>query len=89
MAAAVAACPAHIEQRSEFTVRWTDGPGNPKFSRFNWSDEPGGGITYIGDRIEFQNAFGAYKPMRYLCDMSTDGKKALSARVYEGRLPLR
>jgi hypothetical protein len=88
MAAAAAACPAHIEQRSEYSARWTDSAQNPKFSLFVWTDlKVGGGITYIGDRVEFQNAAGAYKAMRYLCDMGEDGKTVLGARVYEGRLP--
>jgi hypothetical protein len=86
---AAAACPAHIEQHSEFSVRWTDNAEKPKFSRFNWTSEEGGGITYIGDRVEFQNAFGAHKPMRYVCDIAKDGKTVLGARVYEGRLPIK
>jgi hypothetical protein len=89
IAAAASACPAYIEQRSEFSVRWTDGEGKPKFSRFAWTSEAGGGITYVGDRVEFQNAFGAYKPMRYVCDVAKDGRTVLGARVYDGRLPIR
>jgi hypothetical protein len=88
LAAATAACPAHIEQQSEYSVRWTDAPGTAKFSRFNWTAEPGGTLTFIGDRIEFQSPTGAYKPMRYLCEMAADGKTVVAARVYEGRLPI-
>jgi hypothetical protein len=88
LAAAAAACPAHIEQQSEYSVRWTDAPGTAKFSRFNWTAEPGGTLTFIGDRIEFQSPTGAYKPMRYLCEMAADGKTVVGARVYEGRLPI-
>lgn len=63
--------------------------GKPKFSRINWTAEEGGGITYLGDRVEFQTAFGAYQPMRYLCEMSEDGKSVIDARVYKGRLPIK
>lgn len=89
MRAADRLCPQRIEQRSEYAVRWTDEMGKPKFSRFTWTDQPGGAITYIGDRVEFQLASGAYQPMRYLCDMSEDGQTAIDARVYKGRLPLK
>lgn len=88
MAAAAAACPAHIERRSEYSARWTDNAQNPKFSLYVWTDlTVGGSITYIGDRVEFQTATGAYRPMHYLCDMAADGETVLGARVYQGRLP--
>ena len=41
-------------------MKWTGGNFAMKFSRFRWTDEPGGPITYIGDKAEFQNDFGAY-----------------------------
>lgn len=88
-AAATAACVPHIERLSRYSVRWTDAMGKPVFSRFNWTNEPGGPVTYIGDQVEFQIATGAYQPMRYLCDMDADGRRVLGARAYEGRLPLR
>ena len=89
MEAADRSCPAFIERQSEYSVRWTDEMGKPKFSRINWTAEEGGGITYMGDRVEFQTAFGAYQPMRYLCEMSADGKSVIDARVYKGRLPIK
>ena len=78
-------CPKEIERLAKFNVRWTDGAFEPKFSRFKWRDKKLGVITYIGDKAQFQNGFGAYHPIIYECDM-TD-KYVLGVRVKEGRLP--
>ncbi|MFL9967136.1 hypothetical protein PQR02_40705, partial [Paraburkholderia sediminicola] len=58
-----------------------------KSSRFRWTDKPGGPITYIGDKAEFQNDFGAYTPVIYQCDVAADGKTVLAVRATAGRLP--
>jgi hypothetical protein len=59
----------------------------PKFSQFRWRDPIEGSITYIGDRAEFQNGFGAFGPVVYECDLAADEKTVLEVRVREGRLP--
>lgn len=80
-------CPRYIEQLAKHSVKWTDGTFELKFSRFRWADQEKGVITYIGDKAEFQNGFGAYTNVIYQCDMAADGKTVLDARVVEGRLP--
>lgn len=80
-------CKDPIERLATHAVRWTDGTFEMKFSRFRWADQAAGTITYIGDKAEFQNGFGAYTPVIYECDLSKDGKTVLDARVSEGRLP--
>ena len=80
-------CDDPIEAQAKYAVRWTDGLFEPKFSHFRWTNKKGGGLTMIGDKVEFQNGFGAWSPMIYECDMTGDGKTVLSARVREGRLP--
>jgi hypothetical protein len=80
-------CDDPIEARAKYAVRWTDGLFEPKFSRFRWTNKKGGGLTMIGDKVEFQNGFGAWAPMIYECDMTADGKTVLRVRVREGRLP--
>lgn len=80
-------CPRYIEQLAKHSVKWTDGTFELKFSRFRWADQEKGIITYIGDKAEFQNGFGAYTNVIYQCDMAADGKTVLDARVVEGRLP--
>lgn len=79
-------CSAHIEQRAQHAVRWTDSFFEPKFSQFRWRDPLAGEITYIGNKVEFQNGFGAFTPMIYECDLASDEKTVLDVRVQEGRL---
>lgn len=80
-------CKDQIERLAKYSVRWTDGTLEPKFSRFRWKNKELGEITYIGDKVEFQNGFGAYLPMTYECDLAKDGNTVLDVRAQEGRLP--
>ena len=81
-------CKKEIEKFAKYSVKWTDTSlFDMKFSRYRWKDQPAGIITYIGDKVEFQNGFGAFTPMTYECDLMPDNKTVLDARVYEGRLP--
>ncbi|UOD29427.1 zinc ribbon domain-containing protein [Massilia violaceinigra] len=79
-------CRSHVERLATHAVRWTDKMLEPKFSRFRWRNPVAGEITYIGDKIEFQNGFGAYTPIIYECDLAADEKTVLDVRVQEGRL---
>lgn len=80
-------CKNPIERLAAHNVRWTDGTFELKFSRFRWADSKAQTITYIGDKAEFQNGFGAYTPVVYECDLAPDNKTVLDVRVSEGRLP--
>jgi len=80
-------CVHPIERLAAHSVKWTDGRFESKFTRFRWANKSTGAITFIGDRVEFQNGFGAYTPMIYECDLTKDGKTILDVRVREGRLP--
>lgn len=81
-------CQNAIEKFAIHSVKWTDGTFDTKFSRFRWRDQAKGEITYVGDKVEFQNGFGAFTPMIYECDLAADDKTVLDARVLgEGRLP--
>lgn len=80
-------CQDQIEKHAMHSVKWTDGTFETKFSRFRWKDKANGIITYIGDKAEFQNGFGAFTPVIYECDLGTDQKTVLDVRVTEGRLP--
>jgi hypothetical protein len=65
-------CRSQIERQAAHSVKWTDGMLTPKFSQFRWRDPIEGSITYIGDRAEFQNGFGAFGPVVYECDLAAD-----------------
>lgn len=82
-------CPRYIEGEAKHSVRWTDRTLETKFSRFRWASQGGGAITFIGDRAEFQNGFGAFTPVIYECDMPSDFEQVLAVRVREGRFPVK
>lgn len=85
LAAAGIYCKDHIAGLAKFSAKWTDGTFEPKFSRFRWLDQGQGTLTYIGDRIEFQNGFGAFQPHVYECDFRP-GQTVLEVRAQPGRL---
>lgn len=79
-------CAGDVEKLAVHSVHWTEGFG-ARFSRYRWKDQAAGVITFIGDRAEFQNGFGAYTPVTYECDFKPDTKTVLDVRASEGRLP--
>lgn len=84
--AAAVKCDDEVERLAKFTSRWTDGMLEPKFSHFRWRDKDAGIVTYIGDKIEFQNGFGAWQGAVYECDFDTIYDQVLSVRAERGRL---
>ncbi|MFU8864638.1 MAG: hypothetical protein ACNA7O_12050 [Rhodobacterales bacterium] len=65
---ASAACKPKIEALAKYSFRWTDKWTELKFPQFRTSNagEPYV-LTIVGNAIEFQNGFGAYKKMSYYC----------------------
>lgn len=80
-------CQKGVEKLALHRIKWTDGTFETKFSRFRWHDKAKGQITYVGDKVEFQNGYGAFTPMIYECDMESDNKTVIDVRADEGRLP--
>lgn len=87
MPTAAAKCLPLIERQAKFDFEWTDGWIEPKFSRYRWRDQPTGALTYLGDRIKFQNGFGAWTHHTYECDFQPSNESVLDVRVAPGRLP--
>nr|VFK35242.1 MAG: protein of unknown function (DUF4875) [Candidatus Kentron sp. MB]VFK77195.1 MAG: protein of unknown function (DUF4875) [Candidatus Kentron sp. MB] len=54
-------CDDYVEKLAKYSHEWTDGMLEPKFSHFRWKDKSKDYITYIGDKIKFQNGFGAWQ----------------------------
>lgn len=79
-------CKEPVERLAKYSARWTDGMLEPKFSRFRWLNESQGTITYIGDKIEFQNGFGAFQKHVYECDFNPVTKQVLDVRASPGQL---
>ncbi|MDR6517492.1 hypothetical protein J2789_000154 [Variovorax paradoxus] len=79
-------CAKHVEKLAKNSSKWTDGTLEPKFSHFRWNSEKEGSITFIGDKAQFQNSFGAYVNVVYECDLNGAQDQVLDVRVREGRM---
>lgn len=79
-------CTAPVEKLAKYSVRWTDGLLEPKFSHYRWLDKSKGTLTLLGDKIEFQNGFGAYQKHIYECDYDPASEKVLDVRARPGQL---
>ena len=71
-----------------FSARWLDDILEPKISRSRLGNTSTPHIaTYIGDRIAFQNGFGAWVPHVYECDVDVSAERVVDVRVTPGLLP--
>lgn len=80
-------CKDPIEAQAAHDVKWTDGTFELKMSHYRWSNADKTAVTYIGDKVSFQNGFGAFTPMTYLCTLDVDDNRVIDVKVIEGRLP--
>lgn len=83
---AAARCQRPIERLAKYSHKWTDELVEPKMSRFRWKNKEKGIITYLGDKIQFQNGFGAWQNVIYECDYDPATKKVLDIRITKGLL---
>ena len=79
-------CDDVVERMAKYSHEWTDGFVEPKFSRFRWKDESSGVVTYIGDKVRFQNGFGAWQNQVYECDFSPLLSRVIDVRISPGKL---
>lgn len=81
------ACRPHVERLAKYQFEWTDGWLDSKFSRFGWKNKAKGQLTYVGDKIKFQNGFGAWQFATYTCDYDPVADTVLNVAANAGRLP--
>lgn len=80
-------CRRHIERSAKYQAEWTGSWYEPTFSHYRWSSNSAAGrVTYIGDRVKFQNGFGAWSPMVYECVYNPAIEDVADVRVQAGRL---
>lgn len=84
-AQAVTACRPQVENLAKNDARWTDGMLETKFSHFRWKGLKNDVVTYIGDKIEFQNGLGNWLRHTYECDYAP-GRGVVDVRARQGRL---
>lgn len=70
------ACAANIERSAKWSSRWTDSVfGEEKFSV---NTVTGNEVHLAGSQLEMQNAFGAWRRMKYACVYYVETKKTVS-----------
>ena len=80
-------CKSPIEKLAMHDVKWTIGSAESRFSRYRHTPGQPGALTFVGDKAEFQNGYGAYTPVVYECDLAANDKTVLAVRIVrEGRL---
>jgi len=79
-------CRELVEKHAKYQFEWTDGALESKFPLFAWKDESRRTLSYFGDRIKFQNGFGAWQFMKYQCDYDPATETVLGVSVAPGRM---
>ena len=74
-------CKEPIEKMAKYDFRWKDKFLSPKFIKAKWLDEKKGTLSFFGDKLQFQNGFGAYQNMYYKCEFDPSEKKVLAVYV--------
>lgn len=85
MGYAAGPCKRAIDNQSKYQSEWTTGVLTPIFDRYTINDETGV-INYFGDKVRFQNGFGAFANMIYMCAFDPESKNVINVRIEEGRL---
>ena len=77
-------CGPRIEGMAKYDFKWTD-DGRPENrfsdSLFFWKDQDKGHLKYVGERLQFQNGFGAFQKVMYRCDYDPDTDQVLGVKI--------
>jgi hypothetical protein len=79
-------CAPNIEKLAKYNFEWTNWAIDPKLSHYRWKDDSKQVIVYRGDKIKFQNGFGAWTISTYECDFDANSQRVLAVRAYPGRI---
>ncbi|RVH25073.1 hypothetical protein [Sinorhizobium meliloti] len=79
-------CQEPIQRLAKNDFEWTDGWAEPKLPRALWLNQNQKTVTYVGDKIKFQNGFGTWVIHTYECDYDPTTHTVLSVRASPGQL---
>lgn len=85
VAKATGPCKRQIEKLAKNDHRWENGLLDPVFTKVQWFDQDHGTITYLGDKIKFQNDTNSFTNMIYECDVLITGQ-VIGVRAKPGKL---
>jgi tetratricopeptide (TPR) repeat protein len=86
LVAAAVRCRPEVERLAAHNFEWTDGWLESKFSHYRWRDRNQAIVTFVGDKIKYQNGFGAWTLSIYECDFDTKTERVVDVRAHAGRL---
>ena len=81
---ATVTCEVLIERMAKYDYEWTNGFLERKLQRWRWEDRAVGTIAYTGNRVKFQNGFGAWQHMTYWC-FYDPGSETARVHLLSGR----
>ena len=67
-------CVRLIQGHAAYDYKWTS--WIDRFGDTFWGDRERGSIILMGDKIKFQNAFGAWRKMTYRCEYDPETQTA-------------
>ena len=79
-------CREEIDLAAPYRTEWDTSGTVPVFSWLKWIDPEvglGGGITYVGDAVHFQEGNGDWTRMRYSCEYDTSLQRLISLSLEE------
>ena len=80
---AMGACQPEIEKLAKYKFEWMSRFGINFNKKTYWKNVDQGVLTYAGDELYFQNAFGASVRVRYECDFNTLLAMVAGVRITE------
>jgi hypothetical protein len=72
-------CETAVEALAKYQAEWQDGWLDMKFPVAKCHDASTGAVLLIGDKVKFQNGFGAWQWMRYSCIWDPAARRVLDA----------
>ncbi len=78
-------CQTPVERLAKYRFEWTDKWYEPKFSRYRWKNSKHDAVVVSGDKIRYQNGFGAMQYHIYECHIRVKDEKIIYLTARPGR----
>lgn len=80
------ACSNEIEKKAKFSFKWADGSTASRLQRITWANKEETVLAYFGDKVMFQNGFGAWQNILYQCNFDPVRRQVVRIGIQPGRL---
>ena len=78
---AASSCQRAVEQLAKYSFEWTDGWSEMKFPGYLTRTSGDYVVVLTGDKVKFQNGFGAWQNQKYGCAYNAKTKKVVTAFI--------